>query len=176
MNILCDVDGCICQYDFTHLLAQRFGVAIPNEQIYTHDLVEALGITNSESNSIFDEAVHEHPYFIYGAQATLGRLKQAGHVVWIWTGRLKYMTIQGLEAWLDRYEVPYNYAVLDGNERKYDVHIDDAIPKLMGSSAPIKLLFDQPWNRMCHNVRGALTRVYSWAEIEEIINGQRTLP
>jgi uncharacterized HAD superfamily protein len=179
VRILLDIDGTVCQYDFPHLIKERFGVDITTKEVYTYSIEEVLGVPAHMVNSMFHDAVFLPPVFIPNARETLHRLVKAGHKITVYTNRIRFMMLHELTKWLEDYKIPYNGGIttkLDDYQPHYfDYHVDDSVSKLIETNGTVrvKLLFDQPWNQGCKNILGSLRRVKSWKEIERIIKDEQ---
>jgi len=177
MNILLDIDGVVCAYNFPKLIKRWFGLDIQQSDITTYRLEECLGLPTKDIDQMFDTEVACSPEFIPGAQEAIQRLSK-DHLLFIWSHRLKHTTKDELEEWLLDHMIPFAEVLEEGQVkggRLFDYFIDDSPDKLLSLNGSVKhkILFDQPWNRSCKNIMGLLKRVYSWQEIEEIINGSR---
>jgi len=161
-----DLDGCIVMYDFPKMVKNFFGVDLSAQMIFAYDLADVLGVASSLINIMFKEQVYGKPNLVEGAIETLKKWKSKGHELVIYSNRIKYMGYDGLARWLIDWQIPFDG--IDGGQGKYDVHIDDSPGKLMSTDSKIKLLFDQPWNRRCHNITGKLQRVKSWQEVRDV--------
>ena len=161
-----DLDGVVCEYDFPKIVKDFFGVDLSAQAIFAYDLADVLGVSSILINTMFKEQVYGKPNFIEGAIETLKEWESKGYELVIYSNRVKYMGHDGLTQWLIDWQVPFSR--IDRGEGMYDAHIDDSPAKLMATDSKIKLLFDQPWNRKCHNITGKLQRVYTWEEIRNV--------
>ena len=166
MNILCDVDGCICSYPFPKIIKKYFGVSIPTKAIFAYSLEDCLGVSSAVVGVMFKVEAMQAPVFIKGALDALKQLRAEGHLIFIYTNRVRFMTDGELVDWLQLYGIPFD-CLYKGQERVFDFHVDDSPAKLMGTNGLVKrkLLFDQPWNKGCLNITGKLERVKSWKAV-----------
>ena len=172
--ILClDLDGCVVEYDFPRIVKEYFGVDLSPEKIFAYDLADVLGVSNDEINNMFYDQVWGEPQFVEDAIPTLKGWLDKNYVIGILSNRVKYMNIDGLIRWLTHYSIPYSFIIVKTGA-KFDFHIDDSPAKLMSVDAKTKLLYNQPWNKRCLNVKRELKRVKNWQEIREIINGRNS--
>ena len=170
MKLLVDVDGVISEYQFDKIVKSFFGVDLSPLAIYAYDLADVLGVSNLAIDLMFKEQVYGKPTFIENAIETLTEWKSKGFEILIHSNRVKYMGIMRLFFWLRRYKIPFSGIDMNG-QTVYDFHIDDSPAKLMNTNSKTKLLFSQPWNRQCLNVKNELVRVESWSEIRRLVDG-----
>ena len=161
-----DLDCVVCEYDFPKIVNDFFGVDLSAQAIFAYDLADVLGVAPVLINTMFKEQVYGKPNFIEGAIETLKEWKSKDYELIIFSNRVKYMGYKGLTQWLINWQIPFSR--IDREQDSYDIHIDDSPAKLMATDSKIKLLFDQPWNRKCHNITGKLQRVYTWEEIRNV--------
>ncbi len=166
-RICIDLDGVVCEYDFPKIVKNFFGVDISSQSIFAYDLADVLGVDSALINTMFKEQVYGRPNFIPGAIDTLRLWMSIGHEIVIFSNRVKYMGDIGLAEWLIDYQVPFSD--IDGGKGEYDVHIDDSPAKLMSTNSVKKLLFNQPWNERCLNIKGQLIRVNSWEGVKRYV-------
>lgn len=171
LRLCLDLDGCICEYDFPKIVKNFFGVDLSAQMIYAYDLADVLGVAPILIDTMFREQVFGKPHFVEGAIDTLKEWKSKGHALVIYSNRTKYMGYEGLAQWLIDWQIPFSG--IDGGLGAYDIHVDDSPAKLMATNSDHKLLFDQPWNRKCHNITGKLQRVKSWQEINQEVDNVR---
>lgn len=168
MIICIDLDGVVVRYDFHRLAKQYFGVKLPEDEIFAYDLADVLGVSPDEINDMFKEQVWGKPKFIEGAVETMrGWLNK--YVIGILSNRTKYMNIEGLIQWMEHYKIPFSFVVTKLKTYPFAYHIDDSPSKLMKVNAENKILFNQPWNKRCLNIKNGMIRVNNWQEIREII-------
>jgi len=176
LNLLVDIDGCVCKYDFPALTKKYFGKAIPNKGVWTYSLEDSLGVASRLVTDMFAKEVYSEPNLIQGAVGALKHFISKDYNVCVHTNRLRWMTPEELGDWLDKWGIPYSSIITNGALPSYVVaHVDDSPAKLMGTDdeTTVKhlLLFDSPWNRQCLNITGKLHRVRTWAEVKEVVNG-----
>lgn len=161
-----DLDGCVVEYDFPKMVKNFFGIDLSPTAIFAYDLADVLGVAPALINTMFKEQVYGKPNFVPGAIETLREWKPEYELI-IYSNRVKYMGYEGLVRWLIDWQIPFNG--IDGGQGSYGVHIDDSPAKLMSTDSKIKLLFDRPWNRRCHNITGELIRVINWEGVRTYV-------
>jgi len=165
-RICLDLDGVVCEFDFPKIVKNFFGIDLSKQMIFAYNLADVLGVAPVLINTMFKEQVYGKPNFIEGAIDTLKEWKSKGYELVIYSNRVKYMGGEGLAKWLIDWQIPFNR--IDGGQGTYAIHIDDSPSKLMETDSTLKLLFDQPWNKRCHNITGKLQRVKSWQEVRNV--------
>jgi hypothetical protein len=168
-RICVDIDGVVCQYDFPKMVKNFFGVDLSSKAIFAYDLADVLGIAPAMINTMFTEQVYGKPNFVEGAIETLKEWKSKGYELVIYSNRVKYMGYEGLARWLIDWQIPFSS--IDGGQGEYFAHLDDSPSKLATTNSKIKLLYTQPWNLRCIDIRKQFTRIGSWEEARNIING-----
>ena len=166
-RICIDLDGVVCEYNFPKIVKSFFGVDLSAKMIFAYDLADVLGVAPALINTMFKEQVYGKPNFTEGAVETLKYWKVKGHELVIFSNRVKYMGHEGLAKWLIDWQIPFSG--IDGGQGIYDVHIDDSPSKLMSTDSKTKLLFNQPWNERCLNIKGQLIRVKTWREVRDYV-------
>lgn len=166
-RILVDCDGVFCNYDFASLVKQYFGVDIDARQIFAYNLADVLGVSSVEIDDMFERQVWGDPDFIPQSIATMLDWKRYGHNVAIYSNRIKYMGTAGLFEWLLKWGVPFS-GISDGTG-DWHYHIDDRPEKLCDTNSQVKILYSQPWNQGCLNIRNRIKRVDDWEQIREIV-------
>lgn len=169
-RILLDLDGCVVQYDFSAIVKQHFGVKLSSKSIFAYDLADVLGVSSQEINKMFEGQVFGKPCFKEGALETLREWQSKSWEIIIYSNRVKYMGYMGLAEWLIKWDIPFDGFDLDGSG-SYNFHIDDSPGKLAATDSKVKLLFKQPWNTRCKDIKKQMVRVKSWGEINKIIGG-----
>lgn len=174
MNIIIDIDGCICNYDFPTLIKKYFGVEVPNKAVLFYSLEDCLGLPPSAVTEMFREEVHAPPNFVPGAIKVMTDLLDDGHNISLFTNRIMFTSTYELENWLDKYEIPYTNIVLPESLPSYaHAMIDDSPRKLLMADQITRikhlLLFDNPWNRKCLDVLHKFERVKTWGRVKRAI-------
>tara|TARA_Y100000310_G_scaffold144390_1_gene143662 strand:- start:29295 stop:29801 length:507 start_codon:yes stop_codon:yes gene_type:complete len=164
MRLCIDIDGVVCQYQFSKIVKNFFGVDLSLAAIFAYDLADVLGVAPSLIDTMFKEQVFGKPNLVDGAIETLNEWKSKGYELVIFSNRVKSMGYDGLAKWLIEHQIPFSG--IDNGNGEYDFHIDDSPHKLMSTDSKVKLLYDQPWNKRCLNVTGKLKRVHNWQEIK----------
>ena len=170
MRLLIDIDGVICEYNFPKIVKNFFGVDLSSHTIFAYDLADVLGVAPALINTMFKEQVYGPPNFIDGSLEMLKEWKSKGYEIYIFSNRVKYMGEVNLAKWLIDNKIPFNDIEVTG-WGEYDYHIDDSPAKLAATDSKVKLLYTQPWNRRCLDIRKQFTRVNSWSEIKSIVGG-----
>lgn len=165
-KILVDIDGCICAYNFESMVWNRFHVEIDPTRIFAYNLADVLGVSSDDIDDMFRSQVWGMPFFNPGAIQVLAEWK-AEYQILIYSNRIKYMGRKGLAAWLIEWKVPFTD--IDNGKGQYDFHIDDRPEKLCDTDSKVRLLYTQPWNESCLNIKKQITRVHSWFEIQKIV-------
>ncbi len=168
-RILCDIDGVICEYNFQSLVWDKFHARIDSTKIFAYNLADVLGVSSIEIDDMFYKQVWGRPQFNDGAFEVLLDWKTKGYEIAIFSNRIKYMGYKKLAQWLNEWQIPFSGIDKTGDRHDYDYHIDDRPEKLCDSGSKVKLLYSQPWNLQCLNIKRELTRVNSWEEIREIV-------
>jgi hypothetical protein len=141
-----------------------------------YSIEDSLGLSPFEVGAMFKKEVHSPPNLIAGAVETLNRFTAADYDIGILTHRSKFMSEAELQDWLDEAEIPYG-SILTYDSLPTYVHamIDDCPAKLCNVNELTQvsklLLFDQACNRNCLDIKGRFTRVGSWKQVWEEING-----
>lgn len=168
MDIVCDLDNVVVKFPWKEGLRQ-FGYDICEDDLYTFDTVECLGIPQE---TIFDVIrwIYKQPTeLILGSLDGLHQLEEAGHKIILYTARAEFMGIPAFEKWLEEIDIPHHDLEINGNYLSADVAIDDRVGKLLYTVAELYLLYDQPWNKSCRNLDGLMRRVHNWDEILQAI-------
>ena len=173
--LLLDIDGVVIKYDFVGLVKRYFGVDIEPKAIFAYNLADVLGVPSKEIDNMFQEQVWGKPNFMDNALDVLNEIKQIYEIV-IYSNRIKYMGEIGLITWLGEHRIPFKG--IDYGQGKYDVHIDDRPEKLEDTDSSIKLLYTQPWNKGCLNIKSNLKRVNNWNDIRRdlLLCNDKTCP
>lgn len=173
-DLLVDIDGCICQYNFAKLTKKWFGTAVPNTGIATYSLEDSLGVPSKMVCDMFKAEAHAAPNMIRGAKDVLQEFITKDYNVFIYTNRLHFMTLVELEDWLDRYEIPYNDIIGNGTLPSYiHAHIDDSPSKLLAvdeaTTVKHRILFSNPWNKHCLDILGKFERANNWQAVRRLV-------
>lgn len=168
-RICIDLDGVVCEYDFPKIVKNFFGVDLSPTAIFAYDLADVLGVAPAVINTMFKEQVYGKPNFIAGALDTLKEWKSKKYELVIFSNRIKYMGKEGLARWLIYWQIPFTK--IDGGLGKYLLHLDDSPSKLATTDSEIKLLYSQPWNLRCLDINNKFTRVSTWGEVRDIVDG-----
>jgi 5'(3')-deoxyribonucleotidase len=167
-QLLLDIDGVVVEYDFTGLVRRYFGVDVEPQSIFAYNLSDVLGVSSKEIDNMFYEQVWGNPIFIEDSIEVLNEIKQHYEII-VYSNRFKIMGMFELTKWLIDNKIPFD-GVSCGDD-KYSFHIDDRPEKLEDTNSSIKLLYTQPWNIKCHNIKNNLIRVNNWQEVRrKLIN------
>jgi 5'(3')-deoxyribonucleotidase len=166
-KLLIDIDGVIVSYDFPKIVKSCFGVDLSSKAIFAYDLADVLGVAPFLINNMFKEQVYGAPQFNEGALKALNKLHDEYELV-IFTNRLKYMTELELVSWMSKNQIPFRGISKDGSG-EYFAHIDDSPAKLASTNSMFKLLFNQPWNEKCLDIKDQFLRIYSWKDIDRFL-------
>ncbi len=173
-RLLLDIDGVVVKYDFIGLVKRYFNVDIEPKAIFAYNLADVLGVSSKEIDNMFQEQVWGEPVFMDNAFDVLNEIKQIYEII-IYSNRIKYMGEAGLVKWLVDYQIPFEG--VDYGQGVYDIHIDDRPEKLEDTISSVKLLYTQPWNEGCLNIKNNLKRIYNWYEIRhELLGDDVTCP
>jgi uncharacterized HAD superfamily protein len=118
---------------------------------------------------MFKDTVWGKPEFNKDSLEVLNSWEQKGYEIVIHSSRVNYMKEIGLASWLVKNKIPFSGIDTTGKSRKYDVQIDDRPVKLKNANSKLKLLYNASYNQHCFNIEKDLVRVYSWREIEKIV-------
>uniref|UniRef100_A0A6M3L2P0 5' nucleotidase n=1 Tax=viral metagenome TaxID=1070528 RepID=A0A6M3L2P0_9ZZZZ len=165
-RLLLDIDGVIVRYDFVGLVKRYFGVDIEPKAIFAYNLADVLGVSSKEIDDMFQEQVWGEPVFMDNALDTLNEISKIYEII-IYSNRIKYMGEMGLVKWLINYQIPFEG--IDYGQGEYDIHIDDRPEKLEDTKSSIKLLYTQPWNVSCLNVKNNLIRINNWEGVRNYV-------
>ena len=177
-NLIVDIDGVVAQYDYPTILKKHFNVDVPNHAVWAYGLDECLGLPPTAVQTMFKKEAYAPPNMIEGAREALERFIIKDYNVCIFSNRLKFMSYAELEEWLNKNDIPYS-CILNGSglPNRAIAAVDDSPSKLLAIDEEVtlnrRLLFDQPWNRMCLDVLGKFKRVKDWRQVLEEVNGFR---
>jgi len=167
-KVIVDIDGVVIQYPFPKMVKNFFGVDISTQAIFAYDLADVLGVAPVMINTMFREQVYGKANFIDGSQEVLQEWWDKGYDISIFTNRIKYMGKLDLLKWLKDNDIPFHGIDVKG-KGAYNYHIDDSPGKLASTMSEVKLLFDQPWNKRCLDLKNQFIRVRSWQEIRKLV-------
>ena len=168
VKLLVDIDGCICEYNFPQLVKNFFGVDLSSQAIFAYDLADVLGVSNKLIDIMFRDIVFGKANFIDGSLDVLNEWWDKGYDIGIFSNRVKYMGNFELMKWLKGNKIPFHGIDVKGSGT-YNFHIDDSPGKLASTMSGVKILFNQPWNRRCYDIKKQFVRVSSWGEIKDIV-------
>ena len=180
LKIAVDIDGVVSDFvgTFVPLVKERYGVELTHNDIYVHDLFLVLGITEQEALELIIETLQRPICLIPGAAEALKKINEHNEVSFI-TARPP-STHEITTRWLYKHKIRYHSLIWlkEGNkhlsEREFDIVIDDHLRELIGfhNKAKYLVVFDHPWNQT-RNVKSLITRVYTWNDIENLIDQLR---
>ena len=175
-NILLDVDGCVHRYNFGAITKEHFGRAVYNKDIKAYSMADALGVSDNDMREIWAKEAQKPANLIEGAVDTIKWFLANDYQVFILSSRAKIMTYSGLEKWLEKAGVPCSGMMAFGTLPEYvHVAIDDNPSKLLRIKEEAKvgklLLFNQPWNAFCRDIKRQFIRVYDWDDVKKEVNG-----
>ena len=174
-NIIVDLDGVTVQYNFAEIIQKDFGHTVINSGIWCCSIEDSLGVSPEAVTKMFQVENKAKPNFMPGAIETLKYFLAKDYEVYILTNRLYFMTKEELVAWLEKYRIPYSGLVTNGDLPFYaHAHIDDSPTKLMSVRDKIEvkhsILFENPWNKKCLNIKGEMERAKNWGQVRRIVN------
>jgi len=181
MNLLIDIDGVVAEYNIPQRIKEVTGANITLEDIWSHELVECLGLPEKTWCTIFENINKEPANIVHGARETLSYLVNKGHKIYIYTNRAFRYDPVDVEKWLYINKIPHYklMTIKDVTEyQEFHVHIDDSPNKLLSCPwfAHQKLLYTRPWNIQCKNILNLMYRVNNWKEIRRYIDGMANSP
>ncbi len=190
LNIGVDIDGVIVDFisefiRFYHKKYPRYK-KLKKEHICRHSIESVLGIFAEEVYELIENTTLYGDFkLIDGADTVLRELED--HNVFICTSRPERHREKTVKL-LEKYQIPHKKLIFRGNNKKldvllremprFDIFIEDNIAECIHLSKLVKrvLVFRQPWNSNCLNVRGTLKYVDSWDQVrDEIKNYQYNL-
>ncbi len=176
-SIIMDIDGVVSRFAFALMIKKYFGVSIPNSKISCYSIEDCLGVSPEAVTRMFAEENKAPPVFVPGAIESLKYLMAKDYDIYILSDRLKFMGMDTLVDWIERWHIPYS-AVVTADELPSYVyaHVDDSPAKLMSvrDKAVVKhsILFSNPWNKNCLNIENAMDTAKNWKEVRGIIDGR----
>ncbi|MBD3170049.1 MAG: hypothetical protein GF307_11240 [candidate division Zixibacteria bacterium] len=183
-----DIDGVIVDFisEFIKAYHKRYPRfrKIKKEMIARHNIGSIIGLFDEEIIDLIEHTTlfHELP-LIEGADITLTKLAEENDI-YICTARPEHHRERTIDM-LSQYNIPYKKLIFRGRNKKlevilkelprFDIFIEDNIAEAIHLSKLVKrvLVFRQPWNDNCLNVRKTLKYVSSWDEIYEAIGEYR---
>jgi hypothetical protein len=145
--------------------------------IQFYSIEDCLGVPQKEVQKMFAKEVWAAPNMIKGAKESLEWFIIHDYDVYIYSHRLKYMTLTELQNWLDKYNIPFTAVVpCSGLPSHALAVIDDSPSKLLEIEEKVftkkLLLYFNPWNELCIDILHKFKRVRSWKDVmKEIKNG-----
>ncbi len=175
-TLIIDIDGTVAQYDFSVLLKKYFGVSLPNDMIMCYSIEECLGVTEAEVRAMFKKECYAPANMIPGARTALERFMAKDYEVDILSHRLNFMSQMELEDWLGQNNIPFSSVITFNSLPSYaHAAIDDSPTKLLriGTNTTVGklILYEQPWNCRCHDIKNKFTWVKNWQQVVEEVNG-----
>ncbi|MCP4632135.1 MAG: hypothetical protein GY855_04350 [candidate division Zixibacteria bacterium] len=188
LNIGVDIDGVIVDFISQFITAYHKKYPrlrkIKKEDICRHSIESVLGLFEEEVHELIEHTTLFYKFpLIDGACETLTKL--ADNNIFICTSRPerhRQLTINMLK----EYKIPHKKLIFRGNGNKldvllkemphFDIFIEDNIGESISLSKLVKqvLVFRQPWNANCLNVRKTLKYVDNWDEVYDAIMEYRT--
>jgi uncharacterized HAD superfamily protein len=180
LNICIDIDGTITDaYYWLKITNSYFNKNITEEQITHYYIHEVMGIKKSEYEEFYDKnkiEIHSEQKLREDVQTVIQRLSLL-HNIYFVTAREKSLTML-THSYLRKNGIPYDdlfvlgshYKVEKARDLECDVFIEDNYDNAiqLSNSGFKVLLLDTNYNRKPLNQN--IVRVYSWKEINSIIN------
>ncbi|GEM_PF-973567 len=189
LNIGVDIDGVII--DFISEFIKTYHSKYPRykrlkkEYIRRHSLESVLGLFEEEVYDLIERTtVYGDFKLIPGADRVLSEFTSEGDNIYICTSRPERHRLRTIEL-LDNLDIPRKKLIFKGNGKKldvilkemphFDIFIEDNLAEAIHLSKLVSrvLVFRQPWNNNCMNVRGSLKYVNSWDEIRKTVSEYR---
>jgi uncharacterized HAD superfamily protein len=188
LNIGVDIDGVIVDFitEFIkayHKKYPRFK-KITKENIRCHNIGSMLGLFDEEITDLIEyTTIYTKFPLIEGADKVLYELALDNNII-ICTSRPERHYEYTIKLLRD-YDIPYNKLIFRGNGKKldvilkemprFDIFIEDNIAEAVNLSKLVKqvLVYRQPWNEKCLNVRGNLKFVDNWEQINQAIENYK---
>ena len=185
LNIGVDIDGVIVDFisEFIKAYHKRFPRfrKLRKEMIARHNIGSIIGLFDEEIIELIEHTTlyHDLP-LIEGADTTLQKLAEDNNI-YICTARPEHHREQTIEL-LAQHNIPYKKLIFRGRNKKlevilrelprFDIFIEDNIAEAIHLSKLVKqvLVFRQPWNNNCLNVRRTLKYVDGWDDIYQAVN------
>ncbi len=176
MKIGIDIDGVIFYFikSFLPVVHEEYGLELKEDDFFTHDLFQVLGIPRGKARELIRKAIMRDPVLIPGARESLSHLSQK-HEIIILTARYPDL-LEMTKRQLAEKRILYDQILCLSEGKKHqsnidlDVVIEDNFEDAIGwaGKAKLVLVFNHPWNRSL-NVEGLFKRVTSWDEVVQII-------
>jgi uncharacterized HAD superfamily protein len=180
LNICIDIDGTITDaYYWLNITNNYFNKNITEEEITHYYIHEVMGIEQSEYEEFYDKnkiEIHSEQKLREDVQTVIQRLSLLNNIYFV-TAREKSLTML-THSYLRKNGIPYDdlfvlgshYKVEKARDLECDVFIEDNYDNAiqLSNSGFKVLLLDTNYNRKPLN--GNIVRVYSWKEINSIIN------
>ena len=197
MNIYVDYDDCLCETArfFSMLLKDLYKKSVPYDRIQFFNLKQSFSLTEEEYERIMKIGHEPQNLLSYeatpGAKETINAWADAGHEVFIITGR-PFSCFDASREWLDRngFERVKLYCLnkygrdnfiknSDFNlelEDYYKIHFDYAVEdspeafRFLTHLPDLKVLvYDRPWNREGVFPNENFRRCTDWATIRNLV-------
>ena len=176
MRIGVDIDGVIFYFikSFIPVVREEYGLELEEDDFFTHDLFQVLGVPKEKANELIGKAIMRDPILISGARESLSHLSEK-HEIIILTARypdLFDMTKRQLAEKGIRYD--QIFCLSEGEKHQsnidLDVVVEDNFEDAIGwvGKARLVLVFDHPWNQSL-NTSDLFKRVCSWDEVVKAI-------
>ena len=120
-----------------------------------------------------DGTLYHAGHLVVGARPALRRFIDQGYDIFILSRRLEYMSLEQLEVWLDKHNIPYSDIIGNGALPSYShAIVDDDPVKLQwaNKATTIKhvILFSRPMNQQ---VIWHGDKAKTWEQVKEIVDG-----
>ena len=187
LNIGVDIDGVII--DFITEFIKTYHLKYPRlrklkkEMICRHSIESVLGLFEEEVHELIEHTTLYGKFgLIEGADRALNKLSDEN--IYICTSRPE-RHLRRTEKLLQDFSIHYRKLIFRGNGKKldvilkemprFDIFIEDNIAEAIHLSKLVKqvLVFRQPWNQNCMNVRGTLKYVDDWEQVLQAVNEYR---
>jgi uncharacterized HAD superfamily protein len=184
LNIGIDIDGVIIDFidEFIRFYRKKYPRfrKLRKSHIRSYDLGSILGLQRDEINELVEHTIINGKFELNeGADRVLREI--SGDNIYICTSRPPRHHDRTLKM-LDNFDIPYRKILFKPEGRKleallmempgFDLFIEDNVAEAIRLSRLVKqvLVFKQPWNEGCLNVRRTLKYVNNWDEILTAVN------
>lgn len=178
MNIVLDIDGVIIDFisSFIITVKQRLDYSLKHEDIYCHDIGQALGLPKYEIYALVNETLKRNDFkLIDQAEDSIAFLNKHHNVFLITSRDVRNKSLT--EEVLAQHKISYDTIYFSSYLKKhrvnvhYDIFVEDSVAEAISLSKKGGhiLLFDHPWNTQSLNMKNLFKRVYNWQEILEEI-------